>query len=113
MAGKPIPEEVVAQLCDRMLTAAIGKDWRKRAPEAVTAFWMGEVREALQEVAPALTAAQQQAVATPLPGDKGSVQALFNPTLQPMQQGGGEINMDVTVRDGAWVGTYAEWCRRK
>src|SRR5690606_5684113 len=38
----------------------------------------------------ALTAAQQQAVATPLPGDKGSVQALFNPTLQPMQQGGGE-----------------------
>lgn len=31
----------------------------------------------------------------------------------PTQQGGGEINMDVTVRDGAWVGTYAEWCRRK
>lgn len=57
---KPIPEAVVTQFCDKMLTAAIGKDWRKRAPEAVTAFWMGEVREALQEVVPALTAAQQQ-----------------------------------------------------
>src|SRR5690606_3420498 len=29
------------------------------------------------------------------------------------QQGDKEVNMDVTVRDGAWVGTYDEWCRRK
>src|SRR5690606_17844424 len=28
-------------------------------------------------------------------------------------QDGGEVYMEVTVRDGAWVGTYAEWCRRK
>lgn len=28
-------------------------------------------------------------------------------------KGSGEVNMDITVRDGAWGGTYAEWCRRK
>ena len=44
-----LPDEVVAKFCDRMLTAAIGADWRQRAPEAVTAFWMDEVRAALQE----------------------------------------------------------------
>jgi hypothetical protein len=56
----PIPEAVVTQFCDKMLTAAIGKDWRQRAPEAVTAFWMGEVRVALQEALSQLSAAQQQ-----------------------------------------------------
>lgn len=46
-ATSPIDEAAVAMVCDRMLTAAIGADWRKKAPEAVTAFWMDEVRTAL------------------------------------------------------------------
>lgn len=47
----PINDDTVAFVCDRMLTAAIGPDWRQRAPEAVTAFWMEEVRTAMVDAA--------------------------------------------------------------
>lgn len=47
MSQPQIDEAAVTLVCDRMLTAAIGKDWRKKAPESVTAFWMEEVRQAL------------------------------------------------------------------
>src|SRR5690606_10631430 len=43
------------------------------------------------------------------PGD-GRTVPLYLAAAQ--QQGDKEVNMDVTVRDGAWVGTYAEWRRR-
>ena len=43
------------------------------------------------------------------PGD-GRTVPLYLTAAQ--QQGDKEVNMDVTVRDGAWVGTYAEWRRR-
>lgn len=46
-----ITDEAVAFVCDRMLTAAIGPNWRERAPEAITAFWMEEVRTALHDAA--------------------------------------------------------------
>lgn len=46
-----INDRSVAMVCDRMLTAAIGPNWRTLAPESVAAFWMDEVRAAMIEAA--------------------------------------------------------------